>query len=87
MTGGKGTARCAAVLCGSSLRLLQSSKSYDIREMTKGREGKTMNMQEASRIILGLRAVGWDDKLYYNRCSICLSACSAYLPDIELFRH
>jgi len=30
--------------------------------MTKGREGKTMNMQEASRIILGLRAVGWDDK-------------------------
>lgn len=24
--------------------------------------GLTMNMQEASRIILGLRAAGWDDK-------------------------
>ena len=29
-------------------------------DCTKG--GLTMNMQEASRIILGLRAAGWDDK-------------------------
>ena len=31
-------------------------------ELTKGKEDKTMNMLEASRIILGHRAVGWDDK-------------------------
>ena len=31
-------------------------------EMTKGKAGKAMNMQEAFRVILGLRAVGWDDR-------------------------
>ena len=31
-------------------------------KVTKEKEGKTMNMQEASRIILGLRAAGWDEK-------------------------
>ena len=31
-------------------------------ESTEGKEDKIMNMQEASRIILGLRAAGWDDK-------------------------
>jgi hypothetical protein len=32
-------------------------------ESTRGKEDKIMNMQqEASRIILGLRAAGWDDK-------------------------
>ena len=42
--------------------VLQRRISYVIMAMTKGKEDKTMNMQEASRIILGLRAVGWDDK-------------------------
>ena len=42
--------------------MLQRRISYVIMEMTKGKEGRTMNMQEASRIILGLRAAGWDDK-------------------------
>jgi len=42
--------------------MLQRRISYVIMAMTKGEEDKTMNMQEASRIILGLRAVGWDDK-------------------------
>ena len=31
-------------------------------ESTAGKEDKIMNMQEASRIILALRAAGWDDK-------------------------
>ena len=31
-------------------------------ESTEGKEDKIMNMQEASRIILALRAAGWDDK-------------------------
>ena len=31
-------------------------------EMTKGKEDRIMDMQEASRIILGLRAAGWDEK-------------------------
>ena len=42
--------------------VLQRRISYVIMAMTKGKEDKTMNMQEASRIILGLRAAGWDDK-------------------------
>jgi hypothetical protein len=45
-----------------ALLVLQRRISYVIMAMTKGKEDKTMNMQEASRIILGLRAVGWDDK-------------------------
>jgi len=45
-----------------ALLMLQRRISYVIMAMTKGEEDKTMNMQEASRIILGLRAVGWDDK-------------------------
>ena len=45
-----------------ALLVLQRRISYVIMAMTKGEEDKTMNMQEASRIILGLRAVGWDDK-------------------------
>ena len=28
----------------------------------EGKEVRIMNMQEASRIILGLRAAGWDEK-------------------------
>ena len=31
-------------------------------ESTRGKEDKITDMQEASRIILGLRAAGWDDK-------------------------
>ena len=31
-------------------------------ESTRGKEDKITIMQEASRIILGLRAAGWDDK-------------------------
>ena len=45
-----------------ALLVLQRRISYVIMAMTKGKEDKTMNMQEASRIILGLRAAGWDDK-------------------------
>jgi len=45
-----------------ALLMLQRRISYVIMAMTKGEEDKTMNMQEASRIILGLRAAGWDDK-------------------------
>ena len=45
-----------------ALLVLQRRISYVIMTMTKGKEDKTMNMQEASRIILGLRAAGWDDK-------------------------
>ena len=31
-------------------------------ESTRGKEDKITIMQEASRIILGLRAAGWDEK-------------------------
>jgi len=41
---------------------LQLWVSRGIIKATRGKEDRIMNMQEASRIILGLRAAGWDEK-------------------------
>jgi hypothetical protein len=34
----------------------------NVRQIVGESEGKDMNMSEASRIILGLRAAGWSEK-------------------------
>ena len=52
-------------------------------ESTEGKEGKTRNMQEASRIILGRRAVGWDDKSINNCILWVETGDERYKPTVK----
>ena len=52
-------------------------------ESTRGKEDKITIMQEASRIILGLRAEGWDDKSINDLILWVVTGDERYKPTVK----